>query len=204
MEDLISLLLVLLIIYSFLIGFTLLLISKLYKSYFVCGIKTKEVYRTGSFNYSSGDSSVHTTSYFDFKTKDGKVVASITITVNEKSLSDVNYNIKVGCMIFQTAMKYMDYNPLASIQCYNMGYGNMKKILNAYSVESGKSVNSILSDITDKGWMDYRYLIKEGDREYIENVLSWLGEDINITNKKDNGTEVCFKVNSTQNNKSIH
>lgn len=74
MEDLGNLALVLLIIYSFLIGSTLLLVRKLYKSYFVCGTKTKEVTRTGSFNYSSGDSSVHVTSYFDFKTKDGKKI----------------------------------------------------------------------------------------------------------------------------------
>lgn len=43
MEDLVSLLFALLIIYTFLIGSTLLLISKLYKFYFVCGIKTKEI-----------------------------------------------------------------------------------------------------------------------------------------------------------------
>jgi len=74
MEDLGSLLLVLLIIYSFLIGFTLLLVSKLYKSYFVCGIKTKEIIRRGTFNYSSGDSHDHVTSYFSFKTRDGKSI----------------------------------------------------------------------------------------------------------------------------------
>lgn len=72
MEDLISLLVVLLIIYSFLIGSTLLLVSKLYKSYFVCGTKTKEIIRTGNFTYPDGDSHDHCTSYFSFKTKGGK------------------------------------------------------------------------------------------------------------------------------------
>lgn len=74
MSDLRSLLLVLLIIYSFLVGFTLLLISKLYKSYFVCGIKIKEIIRRGNFNYLDGDSLDQVTSYFDFKTKDGKKI----------------------------------------------------------------------------------------------------------------------------------
>jgi hypothetical protein len=74
MSDLISLLVVLLIIYSFLIGFTLLLISKLYKSYFVCGIKTKEIIRRGNFTSPAGDSHDHVTSYFDFKTKEGKKI----------------------------------------------------------------------------------------------------------------------------------
>ena len=61
-----------LIIYIFLIGSTLLLISKLYKSYFVFGIKTKEIIKNGTFNYNSGDSHDRVTSYFSFKTKDGK------------------------------------------------------------------------------------------------------------------------------------
>lgn len=74
MEDLGSLLLVLLIIYSFLIGSTLLLVSKLYKSYFVCGTKTKETIRRGSFSYTDGDSHDHVTSYFSFKTKNGKSI----------------------------------------------------------------------------------------------------------------------------------
>ena len=72
MEDLVSLLFALLIIYTFLIGSTLLLISKLYKSYFVCGIHTKEIMKNGSFNYNSGDSNDRVTSYFSFKTKDGR------------------------------------------------------------------------------------------------------------------------------------
>lgn len=71
MEDLVSLLFALLIIYTFLIGSTLLLISKLYKSYFVCGIKTKEIIKNGSFNL-VGDSHDRVTSYFSFKTKDGR------------------------------------------------------------------------------------------------------------------------------------
>ena len=77
MEDLGSLLLVLLIIYRFLIGFTLLLVSKLYKSYFVCGTKTKEIIRTGSFTHHDGDSHDHITSYFSFKIKDGKILNNV-------------------------------------------------------------------------------------------------------------------------------
>ena len=93
------------------------------------------------------------------------------IIVNEKSLSNVDYSVKVGCMILQTVFKYMNYNTLAAVQCYNMGYGNMHKIFNAYSCDSGKSVDEILNDVTDTNWMNYRYIIKKGDQEYIENVF---------------------------------
>lgn len=126
------------------------------------------------------------------------------IIVNEKSLSNVDYSVKVGCMILQTVFKYMNYNTLAAVQCYNMGYGNMHKIFNAYSCDSGKSVDEILNDVTDTNWMNYRYIIKKGDQEYIENVFSWLGDDIKLQNKNENGKEICFNVNTFDQVKTIH
>ena len=107
-----------------------------------------------------------------------------TIKVSESELSNIDYNIKVGCMIFQNTLKYMDYNVVAAVQCYNMGYGNMKKILNAYSNQTGKSISKILSDKTDTGWLKYRSLINQGDRKYVEHVFSWMLQDdeINILN----------------------
>lgn len=138
-------------------------------------------------------------SAYNFETKSRE-----TIIVNEKSLSDVHYNVKVGCMILQTVFKYMNYNTLAAVQCYNMGHGHMDKILNAYSLESGKSIEEILNDVTDTKWMDYRHLVKRGDQEYIEEVFSWLGNDIELTTKRDDGTEVNFNINTLNQGKSIH
>lgn len=68
MEDVGSLILVLLIIYGFLTGFTLLLVSKLYSSYFVCGTKINEIV----FSSDAWDRGSRVTSQFRFKTKDGK------------------------------------------------------------------------------------------------------------------------------------
>ena len=109
-----------------------------------------------------------------------------TILVKEESLSDVFYNIKIGCMYFQNCMDYMNNNVLAAIQCYNYGYGNMQTVLNNYSFDSGKTKKAILEDISDCGWMDYRTAISknEGDSIYIEHVLSWLGSKVNISNEK--------------------
>ena len=110
-----------------------------------------------------------------------------TITVDEGRLSDVYYNIKVGCMIFQTALKYMDYNVVAAVQCYNMGSGNMNKILITYATKTGKTKSQILSDKTDTGWLKYRSLINQGDNEYVEHVFSWMIQDdeINILNQNE-------------------
>lgn len=137
-------------------------------------------------------------SAYNFNTKEME-----TIKVDESRLSDVEYNIKVGCMILQTNLKAMNYNTLAAIQTYNMGYGNMNKILAAYSVDSGKTIEQILDDPTDIGWLKYRNIIKVGDIKYVENVLSWMGNSINLTNKKDDKTEVCCKVQSVEDVKVI-
>lgn len=127
-----------------------------------------------------------------------------SMIVDEKSLSDVEYNIKVGCMIFQNNLKMMNYNTLAAIQCYNMGYGNMKKILTAYSIDCGKNIDQILNDVNDTEWMKYRNIIKVGDQHYIENVLSWAGDKLEFNNKNTDGREIVFNVESINEIKVMH
>ena len=123
------------------------------------------------------------------------------IIVNEKSLSDVYYNIKVGCMILQKAMDYMDNNIIAGIQCYNMGSGNMNTILNAYSQKTNRTVDEILADPYDTGWMNYRYLIKRGDQKYVERVLSWLGTDVDLYISQKDGNTIDISINNNTNKK---
>lgn len=107
-----------------------------------------------------------------------------TVHIDKSKLSDVFYNIKIGCMYFQNCMNYMNNNVLAAIQCYNYGYGNMQNVLERYSFNSGKTKKAILEDVSDCGWMEYRTSIpeNEGDRIYIENVISWIGSTMNFEN----------------------
>lgn len=140
-----------------------------------------------------------TVSAYNFETK--KVE---TLNVTNNNIGDLECNIKMGCMILQNAMEYMDYNILAGIQCYNMGCGNMNNILDAYSNYTGRSVDSILSDVTDTGWMEYRKIIPKGDPEYIEKVLSWMGEDNTIKNVKRDGTLVSINVGNQLENKKVY
>ena len=123
-----------------------------------------------------------------------------TIIVEESKLSNLSYNIRVGCMIFQNALNYMNYNVIAAVQCYNMGYGNMQKILKYYSNKTGKSINQILENTLDTGWLEYRKIINEGDRKYVENVFSWMkSEDIvKILNK---GEEITVSINNSYKSK---
>ncbi len=139
-------------------------------------------------------------SAYNFETKK---VESVKVTNN--NIGQVESNIKMGCMILQNAMEYMDHNILAGIQCYNMGCGNVNDILDAYSKHSGKSRNVILKDVNDLGWMDFREIIKVGEPKYVEKVFSWMGEDNTIKNVKRDGSLVSIKVsNQIQSKKYIN
>lgn len=136
---------------------------------------------------------------YNFQTKENE-----TIVVDPQKLSNLDYNIKVGCMIFQTVMRYFDYNILASIQGYNMGVGSVKKILNKYSLEVNKSIDEILQNQEDSEWLKYRNMISAGDKKYIEHVLSWMGPNIYIENIKKDGETVNLCINNQENTKKVY
>ena len=122
--------------------------------------------------------------------------------ITPQKISNLETNVKISCMYLQNCKDYMNNNTLATIQCYNMGYGNMIKILTAYAKDTNKSVTDILNNPKDTGWLDYRYIITKGDKNYIENVLSWIGSDVVITNSnKDNTQTVLCVSNNLENNK---
>lgn len=138
-------------------------------------------------------------SAYNFET--GKVE---TLKVTKERIQDVSYNIRIGCMILQNTMEYMKYNTLAGIQCYNMGYGNMMKILNACSKDTGRSVDEILKDVNNTDWMNYRKIITVGEKEYVERVLSWMGEDVNIKILKRDGSPVSINVGNQLDSKKVY
>lgn len=119
-----------------------------------------------------------------------------TVSIDFSKIANVDTNIKIGCMVFQNMLKRMDYNILAAIQSYNMGNGNVNKILTDYSVRTNRSKQDILNDKTDCGWLNHRDLIKVGDQNYVENVLSWIGPDVDIHVTKPDGTVVNLNVNN--------
>lgn len=117
-----------------------------------------------------------------------------TFIVQGDLLSDLDYNVKVACMIFQTCLKQMNYNLLASLQCYNFGYGNMMKTLNAYANDNNMTVEEVLANNEDASWIEYLSMVNQGDPDYIEHVLNWIGEDFTYNIVKEDGTEVSLNV----------
>lgn len=120
-----------------------------------------------------------------------------SFTVRKDMLSNVDTNIKLGCMILQNAMKNMDYNIVAAVQCYNMGYGNMSKILNAYASSQGLTKEEVLQDHNDYGWLGYRDLITVGDPQYVEHVFSWLGNTPDLSVMSTDNSVTSLSVRNT-------
>ena len=117
-------------------------------------------------------------------------------------LKDLDYNVKIGCMIFQESLRNSDYNILAALQTYNMGYGNMHyTILPAYCSDVNKNEEEVLSNQYDTGWLEYRNLVEDGDNNYIENVLSYYGDNCDIEVIRPDGTKVSVNVDNSKLNK---
>ena len=102
-----------------------------------------------------------------------------TECVSLEDLKDVSYNIKIGCMIYQSYLNQLYNNKYAALQAYNMGIGSMNKILDNYSKKSGKSKEDILKE-NDLGWIDFINIDYKGDPIYYKNVLRYYDENNNI------------------------
>lgn len=101
-----------------------------------------------------------------------------TECVSLEDLKDVSYNIKIGCMIYQSYLNQLYNNKYAALQAYNMGIGSMNKILDNYSKKSGKSKEDILKE-NDLGWIDFINIDYKGDPIYYKNVLRYYDENNN-------------------------
>lgn len=114
---------------------------------------------------------------YNFQTKEYE-----TIQVDRESLGESDYNIKVAAMILQNCLVNFQYNIPISLQCYNMGSGNMRKVLKAYCNDVGIEIEDMIQNQVSLEWVSYLKKARGGDKHYIENVLSFLPD----------GTELLF------------
>jgi len=104
-----------------------------------------------------------------------------TIIVDYSRIGELDYNVKIGAAIFQlnyyeTLNRFTNITDkseqiIFSLQKYNMGPGNMRKVLSF-----------------GENWMDNRGMISAGDRYYFEHVLSRLDNYTDITVRLDDGS----------------
>ncbi len=123
------------------------------------------------------------------------------IEITMENLNDIEKNIQIGCAIYQSELYAANYNIAFATQAYNFGRGNMSKIIDLYSKDTGKTYENVINDHTNNDWLEYRkYLLNSsgneiGDHKYLEHVFSYLDSDNNIVNfTKKNGDNISIKI----------
>lgn len=135
----------------------------------------------------------------------GKNVTCIT----EKDLENPYTNISIACVLLRKSAEYMNYHVLAAVQCYNLGKGNMDKILELVSAETGLTRDELLADQENITFYQYTYTVNKGDPDYLCNVFAFLndyGEVITFKHFGDNHeiVEEVITIFSTQQTNTYH
>lgn len=109
-----------------------------------------------------------TISYYDIKEQKEK-----EILVDDASIKDSEKCIEIACALMQDALNRYRSIPLA-IQEYNMGYYNLKPVLQAASQDLGVTTFELYNDETCP-WKNYISFATDGDKGYLDKVLSFAG-----------------------------
>ena len=91
-----------------------------------------------------------------------------TMTITDEKLRDLETNIQIGCLILQDCLISSHYNIPIAVQMYNMGIGEIYKMLDNYRATNGLSRNDILDNPKDTGWLGYRI------SRYLEAINKWV------------------------------
>lgn len=117
-----------------------------------------------------------------------------TVKVTKSKIENIDSNIKIGCMILQDMIHDKDYNILAGVLSYNMGGVNVNKIIKKHSETSGLSREDILANQNNCDWLKHRGIITVGDKDYVQHVVSYMGNDIDTYVIKPNGERVDLSI----------
>lgn len=111
------------------------------------------------------------------------------ITIGIEDLQDLYKNISLACRYFKKdCLPYANFangdlndpngNIFVAIQCYNFGFGNMDKALGEYARIKGCSIQDVIENKDDLGWLDYLSVPKQGNPNYIQGVMSFIDIDL--------------------------
>ena len=119
-----------------------------------------------------------------------------TVHITKEKLKDVDFNVKVGCMIFQNCLKDSNNNLEVAIQMYNYGYGN---VLKAMKMCYGDDITlKKVTDNYDDEWLEYRNNIPVGDKLYLEHILGYVEnpQELYVVDKDNNKISFSFNNNT--------
>lgn len=109
------------------------------------------------------------------------------VYVTLEKLQDVDTNIQIAAMILQNCMELWDYNIPLAVQTYNLGIGNINKMLSMCSDLEGIDKEDLKYNQENNAWLNYRAFLKTGDPNYVENVFCFLPNNQQITIQKRSG-----------------
>lgn len=95
------------------------------------------------------------------------------LLVDDDKTKEYENNVKIGCMLFQNCLEYMNYNVIAALCAYNWGYADTDKVLNEYAASVGLTREKVL-DGTSTKWVDLYEGNRGNDMAFPRMVLSYL------------------------------
>ena len=108
------------------------------------------------------------------------------------SVENFEENARIGIARLQSKLKKYKYNALMALQAYNYGDGAFELALNAYTNKTGKTIEEVINNKNDLGWIDYVLDLHQnpnqylpdwqyqtyGDGYYIEHIAQYFSEPI--------------------------
>lgn len=134
-----------------------------------------------------------------------------TEIISMENACDLEKNIKMAIMLLQNKLKKYKGNIYVAIQSYNYGDGAMNIILTEYAKEKNITIDEILNDYSDTGWLKYvehfhynpgQYLSNwkyktYGDPNYVNKIMGYyIGTE--STNTLPDGTKVTINLISCE------
>ena len=133
---------------------------------------------------------------YNFETKSWEKVV-----LDESKFYDLEYNIESACRIMQYSLNTQDYNILIGLQSYNLGSGNMNKVLNACAYNEGVTKQSLLDNQFSTVWLAYRYFASGGDKKYLEHLFQYLGDNFTLSFEIPEGNTISITVKNKEKTK---
>lgn len=113
-----------------------------------------------------------------------------SIKVTEENIKDLETNIQMGTIILRNNIEANNYNIPLALQTYNLGPGNMSKVISNASDATGLLKNDIKDNTTNPEWLNYRNTVHAGDSKYIEHVFSYIKSGTTISVKDRDGNSI--------------
>lgn len=148
-------------------------------------------YGVGMYQHETPDKYQRNINAYNYTTKELEIEK-----MNMESACNLELNIKMAAMILQNRLHKYNNNICIAIQSYNYGEKGIQKVLESYANEQNCSIEDIINNQNDLGWMKYvdhlHYNPQEylpdwkyktyGNEEYVKDVLGYyIGtESINL------------------------